>query len=256
MGNQGTAANGLRRAVEMVQYGRIGRREGGPRLDEPADLAAGPGRSTEAGPKSRPVPDDVHWDEWIGPAPMRPYAEAARYHPFDWRGSWDFGTGALGDMACHTANMAFLALKLGSPDEVSGRGRRRQPETCPLGARHVEFPARDELPPVTLHWYEGKKDGKKCSRPRIACREARRSRRVNSSDSGSILVGDKGIAVSPDDYGADVFFSTGEEDRRWHQAGDVPVNNGRRPGPEVRMGGGDPPTSRRWRCRTSTTPAC
>ena len=130
MGNQGTAANGLRRAVELIQAGVIGDGQGGPRLDQPADLAAGPGHH-RSGPTKPPCRRCLHWDEFLGPAPMRPCSGGTRhagaYHPFAWRGWWDFGTGALGDMACHTANMAFMALKLGAPDERLGRGRRGQP---------------------------------------------------------------------------------------------------------------------------------
>ena len=79
--------------------------EGSPRLDEPPDLA----RKASIGPDDTPeVPANVHWAEWIGPAEMRPYNPA--YHPFKWRGWWEFGTGALGDMACHTLNMPYMAL--------------------------------------------------------------------------------------------------------------------------------------------------
>ena len=63
------------------------------------------------------MPGRINWDLWLGPAPERPYSENA-YAPFKWRGFWDFGTGALGDMACHTANMAFMALKLSTPIAV------------------------------------------------------------------------------------------------------------------------------------------
>ena len=86
-----------------------------PRLDQPADLAAG-ARVTARPKDVQECPKHVHWDLFLGPAPERPYTPG--YHPFNWRGWWDFGTGALGDMACHTANMAFMALKLGYPTSV------------------------------------------------------------------------------------------------------------------------------------------
>ena len=156
MGNQGTSENGLRRAVELIRAGTIGavkevhvwtNRPIWPQA--PAVTAANP-------PKPADLPKGVHWDEFLGPAPERPYAKGI--HPFAWRGFWDFGTGAIGDMACHTANMAFMALKLGSPTHVSAEAGDVNPLTCPSYA-HVtlQFPARGELPPVTVHWYEGKK---------------------------------------------------------------------------------------------------
>src|SRR5207253_4000263 len=125
-------------------------------------------------PPAKEAPKHLHWEEFIGVAPMRPYAEyvdekvlakykrKGAYHDFHWRGWWDFGTGAIGDMACHTANMAFMALKLTSPTHVSAEAGDVNDETCPSWA-HVtmQFPARGDLPACTLHWYEGKKDGKK-----------------------------------------------------------------------------------------------
>ena len=86
-----------------------------------------------------PVPADLHWDEWLGPAPMRPYHPA--YHPFKWRGWWDFGTGALGDMACHTLNMPFAALSPARPDLGSWpRPRATTRKPTRLVDHHVRVP--------------------------------------------------------------------------------------------------------------------
>ena len=107
-----------------------------------------------------PVPAHVHWDLFLGPAPERPYNPV--YHPHNWRGWWDFGTGSLGDMACHTANLAFMALQLGLPVRVSAKSGEINSETYPAWATITyEFPARGNLPPVKLTWYEGAKDGKR-----------------------------------------------------------------------------------------------
>jgi predicted dehydrogenase len=193
MGNQGTASDGLRRAVEVIQAGAIGPvREAHVWTNRPIWPQA---PSVTARPKDMPpTPENVHWDLFIGPAPHRPYNRA--YHPFAWRGWWDFGTGALGDMACHTANMAFMALKLGYPTSISAESGEINPETYPAWARITfQFPARGDMPPVKFVWYEGKKDGKKVLPPA----ELTRGQRV--SDSGSLLVGDKGILYSPNDYG-------------------------------------------------------
>jgi hypothetical protein len=154
----------------------------------------------------RPAPQYVHWDEWLGPAPVRPYAvqpdKKPAYHPHDWRGWWDFGTGALGDMACHTANMAFRALQLDAPVAVLAEGGEVNPETYPAWA-HIQYayPARGDLPAVTLHWYEGKKDGRRVLPPdQLVSKLLKPGEKL--SDSGSILVGEKGTLFSPNDYGA------------------------------------------------------
>jgi len=225
MGNQGTALNGLRRAVEIVQSGLIGQVTevhvwtNRPVWPQAPSIVA---RAPEA-----PIPAHVHWDEFIGPAPMRPngtYEETDKekkvhvksyYHPFNWRGWWDFGTGALGDMACHTANMAFMALKLADPtsvvaDVVAGLNS----ETYPAGARIVyQFPARGAMSPVKFTWYEGKQNGKKLLPPDDLIKRALSldKKRDKLVDSGTLLVGDKGMIYSPSDYGAEVFLDPPEK---------------------------------------------
>ena len=223
MGNQGTAENGLRRAVELVQSGVLGSvTEAHVWTNRPIWPQA---PMVTSRPKEAAVPKHIHWEEFIGPVPMRPYAEYDKsvpsrygnklgaYHDFHWRGWWDFGTGAIGDMACHTANMAFMALKLGHPTHVSAEAGDVNPETCVSWA-HVtmKFPARGDMPPLTLHWYEGKKDGKKVlPSDELVARSLKIAGRNRLVDSGSILVGEKGVAYSPNDYGGEVFFETGEK---------------------------------------------
>ncbi len=221
MGNQGSASDGLRRGVEWIRAGVIGPVKeihvwtNRPIWPQAPEIM--PGKKM---PDEKPAPEAVNFDAFLGPAPKRPYAVydngKPAYHPFAWRGWWDFGTGAIGDMACHTANMAFMALKLGSPEHVSAEAGDVNPQTCPSSA-HVtlKFPARGDMPPVTLHWYEGKKDGKKLTPPeelveKAIALDSNPKRKKSLVGSGSILVGSKGIAYSPDDYGAEVFFSTGE----------------------------------------------
>ena len=113
MGNQGSSESGLRRAVEIVHGGLIGPVKQihvwSNRPIWPQGITTPPGQD--------PVPENFKWDLWLGPAPKRPYKRDV-YHPFKWRGWFDFGTGALGDMACHTANMPFRAAKLGYPSLV------------------------------------------------------------------------------------------------------------------------------------------
>ena len=236
MGNQGTTENGLRRAVELIQGGTVGPvKEVHIWTNRPVWPQA---PAVTKRPEEAEVPKHVHWEEFIGPAPFRPYAKydpsvpnrygnrLGAYHDFHWRGWWDFGTGAIGDMACHTANMAFMALKLTSPTHVSAEAGDVNEETCPSWA-HVtmQFPARGDMPACTLHWYEGKKDGRKITPPAELVSQATKLHgKKDLVNSGSILVGEKGMVYSPDDYGADVFFSTGEKANRSTKPEKLPVN--------------------------------
>jgi predicted dehydrogenase len=194
MGNQGTAENGLRRAVEIIQAGGIGAvSEAHVWTNRPIWPQA---PKVTARPKETPpVPEHVHWDLFLGPAPERPYSPA--YHPFAWRGWWDFGTGALGDMACHTANMPFMALKLQYPTSISAESGKINNETYPEWATVTwEFPARGDMPPVKMFWYEGHKDGVL----NLPAPELLKGNKAPGS--GALLVGTKGTLYSPDDYGA------------------------------------------------------
>jgi predicted dehydrogenase len=217
MGNQGSALNGLRRAVELVHAGTIGAvREAHVWTNRPAQYWKQAPDITSR-PKEAPVPKHVHWDEFIGAAPMRPYAlrddektkdrNKPAYHPHDWRGYWDFGTGALGDMACHTANMAFRALNLDAPVAVVAEAGEINDETFPAWA-HIRyiFAARGDMPACTLHWYEGKRDGKTVLPPDdLLAKLLKKGEKLVAS--GSILVGDKGVLFSPNDYGARFRFT-------------------------------------------------
>ena len=183
MGNQGTAGRSLREQAAIVKAGTLGTvKEVHVWTNRPI-WPQGEGRPPEV-----EVPKHVHWDLWIGPAPYRSYANG--YHPFAWRGFWDFGTGALGDMACHTMNMPYMALDLQNPVSVEAETSGHNKETYPnWSIIKYEFPATDKRPAVTMTWYDGKKlppenlfDGEK----------------VN--ESGALLIGDKGKLYSPGDY--------------------------------------------------------
>jgi len=235
MGNQGTAANGLRRAAELLRAGTIGDvTEVHVWTNRPVWPQA-PDVTDKKPPKKADVPKGIHWDEFLGPAPEREFAE--KIHPFNWRGYWDFGTGAIGDMACDTANMVFMGLNLGHPIRVAGTATDLNPLTCPSAAQVViQFPARDKMVPVNLHWYEGKKnlgegkDGKpvynKVLPPDALVAQATALSKGRLADRGSIVVGTKGIAYSPSDYGSEVFFSTGKRTDGSTKPETLPVNNG------------------------------
>ena len=201
MGNQGSAGSGLRRAVECLHAGIIGK---------PLELHVWSNRPIWPQgldrPKGQdPVPDTLNWDVWLGPARFRPYKKGV-YHTFAWRGWYDFGTGALGDMACHTVNMPFRGLKLGYPDKVELEvASRIYPETFPLTSRiRFEFPEREGLPRCKFWWYDGNPRDKSLSplRPSADLTKEIVAQRGELPGSGCLIIGDKGKLFAGDDYGA------------------------------------------------------
>jgi len=193
MGNQGQAGEGVRRLCEFIWAGAIGKVA---EVHIWTDRAAGwwpQGRNRPA--YTDPVPPNLNWDLWLGPAPERPYVSVWReagyqkerrqvYHPFVWRGWWDFGTGALGDIACHAMDPAFRALKLTSPVAVEAKCEGGTAEMFPLWSIITyEYPARGDLPPVKLIWYDGKK--KPAPPPEL-------EEGSQWGDNGQLFVGEKG----------------------------------------------------------------
>ena len=180
MGNVGHSSEGTRRVVEAIRAGAIGpvrevhtwtNRPIWPQaIDRPTD--------------EPPVPASLHWDLWIGPAPDRPYHPA--YHPFKWRGWWDFGTGALGDMGCHIIDAPFWALDLREPRFIEAESPPISPhsETAPAWSIvRYEFEARGNRPPVKLLWYDGGK---------FPPSELFEGHTPAKDSSGCIFVGEKG----------------------------------------------------------------
>jgi hypothetical protein len=200
MGNQGSAESGLRRAVEVVQAGVIG---------NPLECHVWSNRPVWPQGLHRPegqdpVPASLEWDQWLGPAPERPFKKGV-YHTFKWRGWYDFGTGALGDMACHTVNMPFRALKLGYPNVVElEKASEIYPETFPKTSRiRFEFPAREGLPPLKFWWYDGNPGDETTLRPpQEAVKEILKSYKDPLPGSGALIIAEKGRLFSPDDYGS------------------------------------------------------
>jgi predicted dehydrogenase len=150
MGHQAHAGEPIRRAVELVRAGMLGPvREVHTWTNRPIWPQ---GMATR--PPAQPVPSTLDWDAWLGPAPERDYNAA--YVPFNWRGWWDFGTGALGDMACHIMDMPYWALELGSPTSVEAQSEGATAESPPWWSTITyEFPARGQQPPVKFFWYDG-----------------------------------------------------------------------------------------------------
>jgi predicted dehydrogenase len=206
MGNQGSASDSLRRAVEVMHAGIVGPvRHAYVWTNRPIWP-----QGQERPPGSDPVPASLDWNLWLGTAPERPFLnlwpEAIRtgfaqnvYQPRSWRGWHDFGTGALGDMACHTVNWPFRALKLGYPTEIDGTPSSKDTEMYPANSRiRFEFPAREGMPAVTLHWSDG---GNKPPTEITADAEAMLGK---VSGSGCIMVGENGTIYSPDDGDGDL----------------------------------------------------
>jgi predicted dehydrogenase len=150
MGNQGHAGDGTRKIREWIDAGAIGTvREVHYWTNRPIWPQALE-RPTEA----HNVPPELNWDLWLGPAPERPYHPA--YAPFAWRGWWDFGTGALGDIACHAMDAAFWTLDLGYPERIEPESTTLYPETAPAASRVVyHFAAKGNRPAVRAVWRDG-----------------------------------------------------------------------------------------------------
>ncbi len=184
MGNQGHSAVGTHRLKKWVDLGALGNvtdvkcwtdRPGWPQgIDRPTETPA--------------VPEGLDWNLWLGPATDRPYHDA--YLPKKWRGWYDFGNGALGDMGCHILGPAFNALQLGAPSRITPHTSEAHAETYPASQMLVfEFPERGaSLPAVTLTWYDG---GKVFDRPEGLPAD----KPLGDKDGGSLFTGDKGQAI-------------------------------------------------------------
>ena len=185
MGNQGQASEETRLMCEYIWDGAIGAvREVHVWTDRPSRglfevyWPQGVDRPKE----EPPVPETLDWDLWLGPAPYRPYHPC--YLPFAWRGWWDFGTGALGDIGCHSLDPVFRALKLGHPTNVEAACTLVNKETYPVASVvHYQFPARGDMPPAKVIWYDG---GLRPPRPEEL------DEGLEMGSGGVLFVGDKG----------------------------------------------------------------
>ena len=183
MGNQGHAGEGARLICEWIKDGAIGNvfevhcwtnRPIWPQgIDAPAEIPS--------------VPSTLDWDVWLGPAPFRPYHPA--YHPFKWRGLWDFGTGALGDMGAHIMDQPFWALDLKAPTSVQGSSTVFTKDYAPRAeVVTYEFAAREGMGPLALTWWDG---GLMPPRPD----ELEPGRMMGDDGGGCLFRGDKGLIM-------------------------------------------------------------
>ena len=159
MGNQGSSDDGVRLVCDWIWNGEIGEVT---RVDTFTDRPIWP-QGLMRPTTVDPVPETLNWDLFIGPAKFRPYNQV--YQPWNWRGWWDFGTGALGDMACHILHPVFKALQLGYPTKVEGSSTALLTDCAPQAQKvKIVFPARQnkldqkvkvKFPEVTVNWYDG-----------------------------------------------------------------------------------------------------
>jgi predicted dehydrogenase len=186
MGTQIHAGSNYRRVVELVQSGAIGTvRE----VHVWVGVCRGGGERPMG---SEPIPEGLHWDLWLGAAPVRPFVHGAKktengvYHPFNWRRFWDFGGGTLTDMACHHMDLPFWALGLRHPTKVSADGSPPHPDTAAVWTTvRYEFPAHEKQPPVTLTWYDGGKRPPHFTRGELP-----------EWGDGTLFVGSKGMLIA------------------------------------------------------------
>jgi len=191
MGNQGHSSEHIRLLYEWMQDGAIGDvREVHAWSDRPVGGDPWSDFPVMKRPEETPpVPETLNWDLWLGPAQYRPYHPI--YCPTTWRGWWDFGTGALGDMGCHILDPAFWTLDLGHPTSVQATTTHCDPavsaETYPRAAIiRYQFPARGRKPPVSLTWYDGR------LKPPIPV-DFEPGRRLAAN--GAVLIGSEGTIV-------------------------------------------------------------
>lgn len=184
MGTQIHATNNYRRVVELIQAGAIGD------VTE-VHVCCSKSWGVKDGKRptdTPPVPKGLHYDLWVGPAPMRPFSPA--YLPAEWRRWWDFGGGTLADMACHHVDLPFWALNLRYPTHVKAEGPPVNSETAPTAMQVTyDFPARGAMPALKLSWYDGG------IQPEIV-----KSGKVKAWNDGSLFVGTKGMMIA--NYGS------------------------------------------------------
>ena len=202
MGTQIHAGTNYRRVVELVQSGAIGPvrechvwvgRTWGRQSPEDAakykDVVSVQERPTEADP----VPPNLDWDLWIGPAPMRPFNNV--YFPGPkWYRWWDFGNGTMSDLGSHWNDLPFWALNLDAPLTIEASGPPPHPEIAPatMSATYT-YAARGDMPALKLTWYQGQ-----MKPPQWTAKE------IPEWDSGVLFVGDKGMLLS--DYNKHVLL--------------------------------------------------
>lgn len=223
MGNQGSSLTGFRRGVEILNSGILGDVTevhvwtNRPVWPQGQNAVAAIGKVP-----NKPMPDGLNWDAWLATAKERPWRPL--YHPFHWRGFFDFGCGAFGDMACHTMNLPFRGLELGSVDTVELKQIEDKTDAA-FPAKSVvvlNYAARTSqarpgvrLPAVRLAWYDGNLKPSADLMPQVIAAGLERDKETGKGkvpNTGCLIVGTRGILCSTNDYGGDSYIALkGEE---------------------------------------------
>ena len=227
MGNHGSAKDGTRRGIEVLRSGILGKVTEVHVWTNRPEISPGntwgwkqPLRRPEG---ADPVPAEMSWDLWLGTSPARPFKKGV-YHRIMWRAFYDFGTGAFGDMACHTMNLAFRGLELG--EVVAGEAveiSERYDDTFPQFSKvRLTYAARGAKPPVELYWYDGYRKPPAEIMPQVIATLGQ------VPTTGCFIMGDKGVMVNTDDYGEFSYIALKGEDKMKsitkHEAcADIPV---------------------------------
>ena len=213
MGNQGHSGDDVRALCEFIWAGAIGPvRECHIWTDRPLWPQ---GLNRPQG--EDPVPAGLDWNGFLGPAPWRPYVgprganhrNRGAYHPWNWRGWWDFGTGALGDMGCHLMDPARWALRLGDPTAVTAESGGMTDESAPKwSVVTYEFAARAGMPPVKVVWYDG---GRRPANELLGIAQG-----AKAPTNGSLFIGDEG-KLTCGLFGGEVAFTPDSKTKRFPQ---------------------------------------
>jgi len=211
MGNQYTSYNPARQAAYRLRAGQVGNvqqvhiwtnRPVWPQDERRKHLTA--------------TPKNLDWNSWIGRAPYRPFAEG--YHPFAWRGWWDFGTGALGDMACHTCNMPFMGLNMRDPTAVEAEHSGHDGDSYPSWSRiKYDFPELDGRAAFKMSWYDGGQlpDQELFGEVAAAIKSKAKdgeAKAFKPASSGVLIIGDKGTMYAAGDYAQSGIHIVGAEE--------------------------------------------
>ena len=209
MGNQGSDGGGLRRNVELLQMGLLGDvKEVHVWTNRPV-WPQGLGAKKAAAGAADNIPDNLDWEAFVGPAKMRNFKNGV-FHTFKWRGFYDFGAGAFGDMACHTMNVPFRGLELGKVThavctKIEGFNDDAYPDKSIVeltyAARESRVRPGVTLPAVKLYWYDGNLKPSPDLMPQVIAELG------GVPNTGCLIIGSKGIMCSTNDYGQEAFVA-------------------------------------------------
>jgi len=211
MGNQGGSNPDFRRAMEVIQAGALGA------IHEIHVWVPGPGSlpGTPYPQTGDPVPEGLHWDAWCGVAAVHPYKRGF-FHPFSWRGWFDYGNGTLGDFGCHNLNLPFRALNLDYPirvEAISPRASHGMAAYPSDVAARLDFEVGEKRSPLTIWWYDGKRVPDLSLAPEIVAYFGEKSKDGEPSfpRDGTLIFGENGYTFGDAWKGASYVMLKGDK---------------------------------------------